>query len=218
MYFLPNMSVFVYNFISWGFDKSVDNQLSNPWYSTSLLTLDGTDVRVANLSGSPVLLRSKKGTNRLLCRVWLTNRTECNRANPFSTLVTALGDSPDPSSGTNFPLPVLLWVGSFWRICFFVLADCPLWRSCLQLAWVILRMWIRELVTFTHSCSGAKGVRGGVRSDIMTSVTVYCTLWDNISWRHEELALLKFCGFYSLLVTIVSSITGCYTCHIATQV
>ena len=124
-------------------------------------TLDGTDVKVANLSGSPVLLRSKKGTNRLLCRVWLTNRTECKRASPLSTLVTALGDSPEPSSGTNFPLPVLLWVGSFWRICFFVLADCPLWRSCLQLAWVILRMWIRELVTFTHSCSGADRGREG---------------------------------------------------------
>jgi len=76
-------------------------------YFTSL-TLDGTDVSVANLSGRPVLLRSKKGTNRLLCRVWLKNRTECKRANPFSMLVTALEDSLDPSSGTSLPLAVLL--------------------------------------------------------------------------------------------------------------
>ncbi len=46
-----------------------------------------------NLRDSPVLLRNRKGTKSVLCRVWLTKRTEWSSARPFSTLDTGLGSS-----------------------------------------------------------------------------------------------------------------------------
>lgn len=75
-------------------------------YRVHYHTLEGTEVRVANFSGRPVLLRSRKGTNFDLCLVTLTNRTECSSASPFSTVDTPLPPSSPPSLSSSKARPL----------------------------------------------------------------------------------------------------------------
>ena len=132
-------------------------------YQVSItLTCEGTEVKVANVSGNPVLLRSRKGTNFDLCRVVLINLTECRRASPLSMVDTFF--SAPPSSLSQSPIPAIFPLAERWwertKSVFEEERDdtdpAEDWswlccRSLDQLAWVRRRMWIRELVTFTFS-------------------------------------------------------------------